>query len=180
MENLNWGKLKSLVHYVCDKSSDPSVLGSIKLNKVLWYSDSIHYMIAGHSITGETYVKRQHGPVPRHILRAVDDLVAEGKIARGRVDHFGFTKNEYIAIKESDVSPFTAEQIKLVDAAFEHVCMNHTARSISEETHGVIWQIAAMGEEIPLATVFASDVGEVDEDDFAWACERLPAPAVAA
>jgi len=180
MEYLDWGKFKALVHYVCDKASDPSVLGSVKLNKVLWYSDSIYYMIEGNSITGETYVKRQHGPVPRHIVRAVNELVSEGKVARGRVDHFGFTKNEYIAIKESDVGPFSAEQIKLVDAAFEHVCLNHTARSISEETHGVIWQIAAMGEDIPLATVFASDVGEVDEEDFAWAHARLPESAVAA
>ena len=70
---------------------------------------------------------------------------------------------------------FTAEEIKLVDAAFEHVCLDHTAKSISEETHGIIWEIAQMGEEIPLATVFASDVGEVDEDDFAWAKEKLAA-----
>ena len=180
MEHMNWGKFKALVHYVCDKSNDPSVLGSVKLNKVLWYSDAVHYMVTGQSITGETYIKRQHGPVPRHIVGAMNELVMEGKIARGRVDHFGFTKNEYIAIKESDVRPFTADEIKLVDAAFQHVCLDHTARSISEETHGVIWQIAAMGEEIPLATVFASDVGEIDEDDLSWARERLPAAPAAA
>lgn len=175
MAYINWNKFKALVHYICDKATDPSVLGSVKLNKVLWYSDAINYMISGASITGETYVKRQHGPVPRHIVRAVEELVAEKKIARGRVDHFGFTKNEYIAIRESDVSGFTGEEIKLVDAAFQHVCIDHTAKSISEETHGIIWEIAQMGEEIPLATVFASDVGEVDEDDFAWAKEKLAA-----
>jgi hypothetical protein len=95
--------------------------------------------------------------------------VNAGAIARGRVDHFGYLKNEYIAINECDVGLFNAEEIKLVDAAFEHVCMNHTARSISEETHGIIWKIADMGEEIPLATAFASDIGEVDEDDMSWA-----------
>jgi hypothetical protein len=30
-----------------------------------------------------------------------------------------------------------------------------------------------MGEEIPLYTVFASSVGELDETDVAWAKERL-------
>lgn len=173
MEKLNWKKFEGLVHYICDKATDPSVLGSVKLNKVLWYSDSIHYMIFGGSITGEIYVKRQHGPVPRHIVRAIDQLVADRKIARGRVDHFGFVKTEFIAIADSDVSMFSAEQINLVDEAFEYVCMNHTARSISEETHGVIWQLAEMGEEIPLPTVFASDVGEIDETDLNWAKKRL-------
>jgi uncharacterized phage-associated protein len=102
MENtLKWEKFKALVHYVCDKAEDPSVLGSVKLNKVLWYSDSICYMVSGESITGETYVKRQHGPVPRHVVKAVNELVSEGKIARGRVDHFGFMKTEFIAIQKS-------------------------------------------------------------------------------
>lgn len=175
MEHLNSRKFEALVHYVCEKAADSSVLGSVKLNKVLWYSDAIHYMITGKSITGETYIKRQHGPVPQHIVRATEALIQERKIARGRVDHFGFTKTEFFAIEEADVSMFNAEQIKLIDAAFEHVCLGHTARSISEETHGVIWNLADMGEKIPLATVFASNVGEVDETDFAWAKEKLAA-----
>ncbi len=173
MEQMNRDKFKALVHYICDKASDPSVLGSIKLNKVLWYSDSIMYLISGRSMTGESYLKRQHGPVPRHIVGVIENLVAEGKIARGRVDHFGYYKNEYIAIADSSVELFGADEIKLVDAAFEHVCKNHTAKSISEETHGVIWQLAEMGEEIPLATAFAADVGEIDETDIAWGRETL-------
>jgi uncharacterized phage-associated protein len=176
MEQLNWNKLKGLVHYVCDKASDPSVLGSVKLNKVLWYSDSIHYAMEGHSITGETYVKRQHGPVPRHIVSAMEQLVSERKIARGKVDHFGYMKSEYIAIKDCDVSMFSGSELKLIDEAFNHVCMNHTAKSVSEETHGTIWQIAEMGEVIPLATVFAAEVGEVDENDFAWLREQIGEP----
>jgi hypothetical protein len=173
MERFNREKFKALVHYVCDKASDPSVLGAVKLNKVLWYSDSIHYMVYGESITGETYIKRQHGPVPRHIVGVVSELVSERKIARGRVDHFGFVKTEFIAIADPIVKDFTADQIDLVNEAFEHVCIRHTARSISEETHGVIWKIAEMGEELPLATIFASDVGEIDETDLEWANEKL-------
>jgi hypothetical protein len=173
MEQLNRDKLKALVHYICDKATDPSVLGAVKLNKVLWYSDSIGYVVFGRSITGETYVKRQHGPVPRHIVGVVNALVEEGKIARGRVDHFGHYKNEYISIRDSNLGMFSAEEISLVDEAFEHVCLSHTAKSISEETHGVIWQLAEMGEEIPLATVFATDVGELDEVDMDWGSRNL-------
>ena len=173
MERFNREKFKALVHYVCEKASDPSVLGSVKLNKVLWYSDSIYYMINGESITGEQYIKRQHGPVPRHIVGVIEELIRERKVARGRVDHFGFLKTEFIAIADAEVHSFTSDEVELIDAAFEHVCLNHTAKSISEETHGIIWKIAAMGEEIPLATVFAADVGEVDETDFAWANEKL-------
>ncbi len=169
----NWNKLKALVHYVCEKAEDPSVLGSIKLNKVLWYSDVIHYLEHGDSITFETYVKRQHGPVPKHILPIIRELIAENKVARGRVDHFGYLKNEYIAIQDADTNIFNGEEMSIIDNSFEHVCLNHTAKSISEETHGVIWQIAQMGEDIPYRSVFASVVGEVDEDDIVWAQQQF-------
>lgn len=170
---LNFEKLKALVHYVCDKATDPSCLGAIKLNKVLWYSDAVQYLKTGKSMTGETYVKRQFGPVPKHVLAVVEALVKDGKIARGKVDHFGFMKNEYMSLDDPDISDFAPEEVALIDDAFEHVCLNHTARSVSEETHGIIWSLAKMGEEIPLATVFASSVGEIDEADVHWAEKRL-------
>jgi hypothetical protein len=141
----------------------------------LWYSDTISYLLTGKSITGETYIKRQHGPVPQHVLPAIKELVKTHKIARGRVDHFGHMKNEYISLLPVDKNVFTGEEVSIIDDAFTHVCMNHTAMSISEETHGVIWDIAEIGEEIPMNTVFASATGEVDESDIAWARETLAA-----
>jgi hypothetical protein len=172
---LNWQKFKELVHYICEKAEEPSCLGSIKLNKVLWYSDVINYLVEGRSITGETYVKRQHGPVPRDVLRALKELERDGQIARGKVDHFGFMKNEYISLFPSDKNAFTGSEMALIDAAFEHVCMHHTAMSVSKETHDIIWEMAEMGEEIPYYTVFATSEGEIDESDIAWAQERLKA-----
>jgi hypothetical protein len=171
--NFDREKFTALVHYVCHKADDPTVLGAVKLNKVLWYSDVVHYTVTGESITGETYVKRQRGPVPRHVMQAIDALVSVGKVARGKVDHYGFMKNEYISLREPDLSLFSPDEIARVDESFEHVCLNHTARSISEETHGVIWQLAEIGEEMPYSTVFASVDGEVDENDVAWAQQRI-------
>jgi hypothetical protein len=172
---LDWEKFKALVHYIAERADDPSVLGSVKLNKVLWYSDVIHYMVTGKPITGETYVKRQWGPVPKHVLKAIEQLGREGKVARGKADHYGLIKNEYIALTGSDKSHFTGEEISFIDEAFEHVCMQHTAKSVSNETHDIIWKLAETGEEIPYCTVFAAYPGEVNEDDMAWAQEKLAA-----
>ncbi len=173
MMNFDREKFANVVHYVCHKADNPAVLGAVKLNKVLWYSDVIHYMVEGTPITGETYVKRQHGPVPVHMPSVMDQLVQSGRVARGRVDHFGHMKSEFISIMEPDISGFTADEVARIDAAFEHVCLNHTAKSVSEETHGVIWQLAAMGEKMPYCTVFASSEGEIDEYDVAWAVSQI-------
>ena len=55
-------KLKELILHVSKKARLRD-LGSIKLNKVLWFSDITAYLHLGEPITGETYLKRQFGPV---------------------------------------------------------------------------------------------------------------------
>lgn len=130
-------------------------------------------MIGGHPITGETYIKRQFGPVPKHVLSAVDQLIEEKKIARGKVDHFGFMKTEYISISEPDISLLSGDDVERLNEAFTHVCLNHTASSISEETHGEIWAMAKIGEEIPYQTVLVQSLQEIDEHDVIWALEEL-------
>lgn len=168
-QTLNFDKLKAAVHYVCEKASNPDCLGSIKLNKVLLYADQYSYLVRGRSITGETYIKRQFGPVPKHILAVREALQEEGKIKRGRAAFFSHIKDEFISISDPDLTMFDGEEISYIDQAFEHVCLKNTATSISEETHDDIWRMAEIGEELPLSTVFASRLEEIDEEDVEWA-----------
>lgn len=172
-KDLDWQKFKTVIHYICSKAEDPTCLGAVKLNKVLWYSDVSNFLATGKPITGATYVKREHGPVPRDVRRALDALSKENKIAPGKVNHFGFIKHEFISLAKPDVNLLSAEEVQWINAAFEHVCFNHTATSVSKETHNVIWDLAEMGEEMPYYTVFAVDTGEIDEKDLKWAKAQL-------
>lgn len=162
-------RLKALVQYICYQCHDPSVLGAIKLNKILWYSDVIAFARSGDSITGETYVKQQFGPVPRHILGVIEDLEAEEALVMREVEFYGKQKKEYVALKKPDISMFTADEISLVDSVIDVVCHKHTASSISMASHDAIWKLAEIGEEIPLYAALASELGEVTEDDVKWA-----------
>jgi predicted small metal-binding protein len=172
-------RLQALLHYVCDKAKDPSELGRVKLNKVPWYADTISFLLRGESITGERYIKRQFGPVPARFVPAQKQLEADNKIVKGKTTVFNLTKHEFISIKEPDISMFSSEDMEIINSAFEHVCLNHTAKSISEETHDHIWELAEIGEEMPLQTVFASQFAEITEDDVAWAKQELQLAAAA-
>lgn len=163
----NREKLKSLVHYVIAKCPNPDVLGSIKLNKVLWVSDLWSYVGTGQPITGEHYMKRQFGPVAASMKGILDELKAEDRIAIRQVPGGG--KVDYFALTTPDLGPFTAEEISLVDEAIDFVCLEHTAEEISERTHDDIWKLAEIGEEIPLHAMLASELGEVTPEDVAWA-----------
>jgi len=166
-------KFKKLVHYIAHKA-DPTKLGKTKMNKILWYSDIFAYLDNGKPITGETYIKRQFGPVSKNILDILDELVDENKIAIRDIDNFfGYEKKDFVSLNRPELKEFTAEEISLVDALIEIICEEHTAFSISEASHDRIWELAEIGEEIPYCAIFASRLAEIDEDDIAWAKEKL-------
>ena len=166
-------KLDTLVHYVCYRCEDPSRLGATKLNKVLWYADTRAFVSLGSSITGATYIKRQFGPVPKEILSARARLVESGAIIERTMPHRGYQQTQFIAMCSPVISMFSAEQISIVDEALEHVSRDHSAVSISLETHDRVWKAAEIGEEIPYHAVFAANIGEIDEGDMAWAKEEI-------
>ncbi len=166
-------KFKSLVHYVCYKCHEPSKLGKTKLNKVLYYSDFSSYYYSGKSITNETYIKHQFGPVPADIDEAITSLVKEGALVVRDVEHFGYTKKEFISLTKPNIKEFSGEEISLVDQVVEIICDGHTARSISEASHDDIWKLADIGEEIPYHTVFSAELGEITEEDINWAKKQL-------
>lgn len=166
-------KLKTLVHYVCSKCPDTTLLGATKLNKILWYADAISLETRGVSLTRETYVKRQFGPVPKHVLQVIEMLRKEGAIAVKSTPFHNYEKREFVSLTQPNISMFTPEEISLIDDVIREICFNHTARSISLASHDRIWELAEIGDELPLETVFASELDEVTETDVNWARHAL-------
>lgn len=163
-------KFEKLVHYACHKRRlKPNSLGATKLNKVLWFADSIHFLHTGKSLTGSGYVKRQFGPVPDKILATLRSLEAKGLVQQRDVDYMGLRKREFHTNVEPDISNFTAVQISLIDEVIEAVCDSHTAASISAHTHDIIWEAAELGEKIPLVAILASQPGSPTKEDMTWA-----------
>lgn len=161
-------KFKSLVHYICHRA-DVNKLGATKLNKILWYVDSINYVNNGVPVTGETYNKEKYGPVSAHILAVLDELEECEHIKREQSPYHGYEKKDYNSIKEPDTSLMDQEEIELTNNIIDIICDNYTATSISERTHDRIWEIAELGEEIPLCTTLSSKIREPSEAARKWA-----------
>jgi hypothetical protein len=171
----NRDKFKALVLYICAAVEDRDQLGLTKLNKILWYSDAIAYLKWREPITGETYDKRQFGPMPRDIYTVIEELEAAKVLAVSVSDHFGYKKKEFIPLIEAKTDMFSADQIALVDDIIQAICDGHTAKSISKLSHDEIWKMAKIGEELPYEAVLVSRLGELDGADMAWATERAAA-----
>lgn len=160
--------LKELTHYICWKVEDPT-LGATKLNKALWFSDTIAYRVSGRSITSTEYVKRQFGPAPRRILPVLKDLESERKIAIRQRQRFSYMQKEFVALQPASGTAFSEEERDIIDQVVAWICNEHTASSISELSHDGIWEAAEEGEEIPMLAVLGASEGEITDADKAWA-----------
>lgn len=170
-----FSKLVETIHYICDKAADaPEKLDQIKLNKILWYSDARAYMSSGSSITRERYIKKPFGPVARRNRIAVEELEKRGTLHRGRsASGSGFWNTHFDVIENYDPAKLTADERSIIDEVYSVIVDGHTSMSISKRSHGEIWQLADNGEDLPLFTVFAEELGEVSEEHMALAREGL-------
>ena len=163
-------KLKDVVHYVCSKC-EPSELGNVKLHKILYFADMLHYQSTLKPLTGVEYIKQQFGPVARHLTWAVKELEKEGRIRLERRDYFGFEKKDYISLTDPQMGRIGNVAPKLLDDVIDFVCAR-SAREISELSHNAAWNAARMGEVIPYYSAIGMAPAEVSEADMAWAVEE--------
>jgi len=175
--NLDRDKLRALVHYICDRVPNPKQWGATKLNKALFYSDMESFLSLGRPITGETYIKRQFGPVSEHLPSILEELERDRAIAisqaTGYGPYSGAPRREFFSLRRPDISDFTPEEISIVDQTVDVICNEFTARGISEYSHDVVWEAAEIGEALPYFTAHARSLGEIDETDVAWARDHL-------
>ena len=172
---LDFEKFKRAVHYVIWKAGNREGFGATKLNKVLWFSDARVYVIKGHPITGATYIRQKWGPIPKPAMPAREQLQQAGLIEIWTDQ--GQTR--FRAKSQPDMSSFKDYEIKALDHWIQEIDEHHTAQSISDKTHDYGWEIAKMGEEIPLYAILAEKVRDPKGDELEWArkeAERLGLP----
>lgn len=167
-------KFKTLVHYICERCEDnPSRLGAVKLNKILWYAEIGRFMRTGEPLTGAAFIKRQFGPVPAEIQDVLEELEHEGKLFIRDVPYHQLEKREFISLREPDIDTFfAASDIGTIERIIDMVCDMYSAKTISDQSHNEAWELAEIGEELPLYTALAIP-GEITEEDLKWADKKL-------
>jgi hypothetical protein len=154
-------KFKRLVHYIIRRVGKHDWFGATKLNKVLWFAEARAYTLTGHPITGETYTRGEFGPVPKHIMPVRHELVREGttkETIEGKLTRI-------VALTPAKSTWFSAEELQTIDWWITHIDKDHTADSISERSHDYAWEIAKMGEELPLYAYRVARIQEPSEQD---------------
>lgn len=158
-------KLKAAILHIC-ALCPPDRLGAVKLHKVLYFADMIRYAQMGHPLTGAQYRKRPFGPTCVPLLPVLRELEQSGEIEVNEVDYFGLRKKEYRSTSSAVQGILSVEELKLLDEVIEFVCMQNTAKTISDFSHQAPWERADFGEEIPYTTAYLLFPSIVSEEAF--------------
>lgn len=173
MKNSNQ-KLKNIVHYVCRKcSSDPAKLGKLRLHKAIYLADLYRFGIKAKPISGATFVKKPFGPCVYELDNIIEALKKEGKLnvtAPSNEDDFDSWK--FVGKGDADMSEFEEREVRIIDEQIEEV-LSKSAEQLSDKTHGPVWQMADMGERMPLHALIAMKLTDTSQDDVQLALKAL-------
>jgi hypothetical protein len=170
--NLDFEKFKRAVHYVIWKAGSHQGFGSTKLNKALWFAEARVYVLKGHPITGAKYTRQEFGPVPQPVMPAREELQRAGIIELWKEG----LQTRFRTKTKPDMSAFPEYEIAALDYWIKEIDEEHTAQSISDKSHEYGWEIARMGEEIPLYAIRAERARHPKDEELEWArkeAERL-------
>ena len=116
-------------------TANNGLLGKTKLFKMLYYADFDHFERTGSPITGETYLRYEHGPFPEHGDRTLKMLSDEELIGNGSAWAGKYLQYTYEPLALFDLSVFAPEEVKtLVDVL--HKWEKHNATEMVAATHG--------------------------------------------
>lgn len=162
--------LEVLKYFLDPTRSNNATLGRAKLMKLLYYADFDHYEQYGDSITGDVYVKRPYGPVPRDAQRMLFELENTGQIKQDWENYGGYRKAVYKTFWESphQANPnlVSAEERTTLQRVVD-TWRWHSAKSIVLASHGEPpWKMVELGEIIPYGLVmYRQDLAPDDDED---------------
>jgi hypothetical protein len=145
----NDAKLKELILFIALRSQDDPRFGSTKLNKLLFFADFLAYVKLGKAITWHEYMKLPNGPAPRKMVPIRQEMIEAKSLAMQERDHYGKAQKVPVALREADLSVFSATEIAIVTEVLDAFRKNN-AKGISSLSHKFAgWKLAADRETIP-------------------------------
>lgn len=142
--------LKAMIHHVARRyAMEPEKLGAVKLHKVLWNTE-IQLLCRGYPEIGESFIKMPFGPCSEHLEELVQELVRERRLTVMKPTA-EYETTTFVGKGEPDRRALSADQWRVLNQIAERIVEDHTATSISERSHGPVWEAVKLYEAMPAA-----------------------------
>ena len=132
-------------------------IGRLQLRKALLIVDAMYHSYYGETLTGITYIKHRHGPVPDYQAHAAlfDMELRQIDVIDEPVGPK--TKNAHYAIVDPDYSVFNAKAMSIINSVAGYV-KGSTASKLSNLTHDSVYDSTNMGEAIPITSFYSIEL----------------------
>lgn len=146
-------KFKNIIHYIIHVCQDKYEIGRTVLYKLLYFSDFNYYELYEISLTGEKYIHKPNGPIPKNFIECKDELITEGKIIEETKKVIDFSKYIYSSIQEPSIN-FSEKELNVIDDCIVNLAP-FGSRGISNYSHGdKPWRLSKEGQELNYEAVF--------------------------
>lgn len=166
-------KLKDALHYVIARVGARPAFGATKLYKVLWFSEARTFVLTGSPMFGAEFIRQKHGPVPKLGKLLRDELVAEGRIKQWLSPYHNVQSWCFKSLLPPPEDRFSSDDLGMLNYWIKHIDEDHTAASISDQSHDYGWEIARMGETLPVYAFLAQRLRDPTENELIAARRRL-------
>jgi hypothetical protein len=148
-------KFIELLLYFSKRGIDEGlVIGSTKLNKLLFFTDMRAYTELGEPVTGARYFRLEFGPAPRAMLPVRQELIDANQVELKGHDPTDWN-DVIIPKREPDLSLFSRDELRIANQVFDEM-RPFNATAISDYSHlkSAGWRVMVDEEDIPYEAAF--------------------------
>lgn len=147
--DFNPGKFAQVLHYIISKTDTTQYdnVGKKVLFKLLYFNDFNYYERTETKMTGETYLKWDHGPAPRDFNAAIKELKKSGMIEEKHIKYHGYEQVRYRSLKPAVLTLLSAVELQHIDDTLgRYATMNGS--QIEATSHKDLPWIAAKASQV--------------------------------
>lgn len=150
----NFEKFRATLMYILEEVGGKPNIGETVLYKLLYFCDFNYYEKYEEQLIGATYIKNHFGPTPVEFQKFISVLIKNGDIQICKNEYHNFPQTRYIALRNADLSPLSANEIKTIDDVLGKLS-DKNATEISDYSHeDVPWKYTKDQQPISYEAVF--------------------------
>ena len=147
-------KFKNVLLYLLERCAGKPNVGETVLYKLLYFIDFNYYEIYEEQLTGASYRKLPHGPVPYKIDKILKDMEDHNELQKIETDFHGYKQKRYLPLRKPELTKLLASEKEVIDHVLDQLS-DTTAKGISLFSHNDIpWKATKEGDEIDYELVF--------------------------
>lgn len=158
-------KYQQTILFLLNSAANNTLLGKVKLFKLLYYVDFDHYQAYQTPVTGEVYYKWPYGPVGDSSEKLLREMESEEMLSITKQQVGDFSQYVFKPLDQPS-GIFSPSETEILERVVQKWA-NHTTNEIIAATHGEApWRAVEMWEEIPYSlTFYRKQMREKDADE---------------